>query len=238
MPALLLKFKDKMLRQYDLDDGISLKIGRHRDNDVVIENLAVSGHHAKVDSVGEEFLFTDLKSKNGSFRDDKRIDLHWLKNHDAITIGKHIIEFIYKRDEQIPVDTVQDMNQTMIMDTAKYRDMIKKSENDRVFNKRGCVGMISFIAGGDGDIELSKKLVKIGKNSSSDIVVNGFTVGKTCATVSKRPDGYYLSFVKGLAKPKLNGRTVKDSMKLKEFDVIAIGSTRLQFLLKKQVNNK
>ncbi len=67
MPTLTLKFKDNKLGEYPIEQGRSLTIGRKESNDISIENLAVSGHHAKVDAVGEEYLVTDLKSKNGSF---------------------------------------------------------------------------------------------------------------------------------------------------------------------------
>ena len=67
MPKISLIFKNSVLADYHLPAGCSLKIGRKTDNDVVIENLAVSGHHAKVDSLGNRFVLIDLQSKNGSF---------------------------------------------------------------------------------------------------------------------------------------------------------------------------
>ena len=60
MPKISLIFKNSVLADYHLPTGCSLKIGRKTDNDVVIENLAVSGHHAKIDSVGDGFIFIDL----------------------------------------------------------------------------------------------------------------------------------------------------------------------------------
>ena len=67
MPILTLKFKNNVIADYQLEKGKSLTIGRRGANDVVIENLAVSGHHAKIDSVGDGFVLTDLQSKNGCF---------------------------------------------------------------------------------------------------------------------------------------------------------------------------
>ena len=51
MPKLTLKFKNNTIHTYEIAAGRSLTIGRLEDNDIVIENLAVSGHHAKIDSV-------------------------------------------------------------------------------------------------------------------------------------------------------------------------------------------
>ena len=65
------------------------------------------------------------------------------------------------------------------------------------------------------------------------IVIGGLMMGKTAATISKRPNGYSLAFVEGMTKPKVNGETVKDSVRLKEFDTISIGSVTFQFIQKK-----
>jgi hypothetical protein len=94
------------------------------------------------------------------------------------------------------------------------------------------IGVLSFLAGGEGEVTLTKKLIKIGKDSSCDIVVGGLMMGATAATISRRPKGYYLSYVGGMTKPKVNGQVVKDSVILKEFDNIDIGSARMQFIHK------
>ena len=88
MPILTLKFKDTAIGDFQLQKGLSLTIGRRQNNDVVIDNLAVSGHHAKIDSVGDEFVLIDLQSKNGSFVNEKFINTHWLGDGDLINIGK------------------------------------------------------------------------------------------------------------------------------------------------------
>ncbi|NVM20316.1 MAG: FHA domain-containing protein [Desulfobacterales bacterium] len=234
MPTLMLKFQGKTIKEYRLEKGKSLSIGRKDDNDVVIENLAVSGHHAKIDSVDDGFLLTDLKSKNGSFVNENLVTSHWLKHGDVMTIGKHSVVFAYEEGESRLHEAPDAMDQTMVMDTGKYRDMLAKSlpNGAKQVLEGEPVGILSFLSGGRGEMGITKKLAKIGKDSSSDIVVDGFMVGPTAATVSKRPNGYYLSYVGGMAKPKVNGETVKESVKLEEFDVIEIGSVKLQFIYK------
>lgn len=239
MPILTLKFKkdSEKLGEYPLERGGTLSIGRLKSNDVVIENLAVSGHHAKIDWVGNGFLLTDLKSKNGTFVNDQMVSSHWLKHGDVVTIGKHILVFTYEEGEVQPQGPAAegDMNQTMVMDTGKYRNMLAENiskASQTASSTKEPVGVLSFLAGGEGEIELSKKLIKIGKNASSDIVVGGLTMGQTAATISKRPNGYYLSYVSGLSKPRVNGQAVKDSVQLKQFDVIEIGSLKMQFIHK------
>ncbi len=235
MPTLTLKFRDKVIEKYKLKKGISLTVGRKAGNNIVIENLAVSGSHAKIDSVGDGFLLTDLQSKNGTFVNEQLVNSHYLNNEDVIMIGKHTFLFSYESDETPPEDnTSANMDQTMVMDTEQQRALLAKTLSKSPDGAKAGqkVGMISFLSGGEGEIELSKKLTKIGKDPSSDIVVSGLTVGKTAATISIRPKGFFLSYVGGMSKPKVNEKVVKESIKLEEFDTIEIGSVKMQFVLK------
>lgn len=236
MPTLTLTFKDNVIAKYSIKPGQSLTIGRKESNDIAIENLAVSGHHAKVDSVGEGFLLTDLQSKNGSFVNKELVQSHWLKHEDQILIGKHTLVFTYDEDEEKPAEAAGGMDQTMIMDTDKYRDMLAQAipKAEAAAAEQEPVGVLSYLAGGEGEIKLTKKLTKIGKSSTCDIVIGGLMMGATAATISKRPKGYSISYVGGMTKPKVNGETVKESVNLKEFDVIEIGSIKLQFVTEKQ----
>lgn len=227
MPTLTLKFKNNVIETFDLQAGRSLTIGRLDDNDIVIENLAVSGHHAKIDPLGEGYLLTDLQSKNGCFVNEKLVASHWLGHGDSISIGKHVLQFAFKEGEPRPAPpSAGQRDQTMVMDTGRHRDMLSKSGEAKP------IGVLSYLAGGEGEFELTRKLVKIGKDAASDIQVGGLTVGQTAATISKRPAGYVLSYVSGLSKPRVNGKTVKQSTTLKEFDVIEVGSLKLQFFTK------
>lgn len=235
MPTLTLKFKENTLNEYQLENGKSLTIGRLEGNDIVVENLAVSSHHAKVDSVGDKFLLTDLQSKNGSFVNNEPVSTHWLKHDDIITIGKHTLVFAYAEGESQPAGVGDDtMEHTMILDTNMYRDMLAKKGAKAApqAKEKKQIGVLSFLSGSEGELELTKKLIKIGKNSSCDIVVSGLLVGQTAATISQRPNGYSLSYVEGMSKPKVNGKAVKESVLLNEFDEIEIGSVKMQFIYK------
>jgi pSer/pThr/pTyr-binding forkhead associated (FHA) protein len=234
MPILTLKFKDTDIGDYQLQKGLSLTIGRRQNNDVVIENLAVSGHHAKIDSVGDGFVLIDLQSKNGSFVNEKIINTHWLKDGDVINIGKHSLAFNYTEDEQVPDDGSDKIEMTMVMDTSQYRSMVKnnKPETPKPLIREdsiGTSGALAFLVGGEGQIKLSGSIIKIGKHPKSDIVIKGMWVGQTSATISKRPDGFYLSYVGGISKPKINDKVIKHSIILNDLDIIDIGATKMQF---------
>ena len=247
MPKITLKFKDNVLADYHLPPGCSLKIGRRKDNDIVVDNLAVSSHHGKIDSAGDGFVYIDLKSKNGSFINQQPVSSHWLQDGDVIYIGKHSLTFAYFESEVRPEDKEQsEMDKTMVMDTSEYRSMVnpkdpqpttaaqpvsKPAENSP---KKPIRGYITYLAGGEGTLALKQKVTKIGKDASNDIVIKGWNIGKTAATISRTRDGYYFSYVNGLAKPKINDEKASSKpIKLNELDIIQIGHIKLQFIGKK-----
>jgi pSer/pThr/pTyr-binding forkhead associated (FHA) protein len=234
MPKLILKYKDTKIKDFLLDPERNITIGRRESNDIMIENLAVSGMHAKIDAIDKGYLLTDLKSKNGTFVNGQLVATHWLGHGDTVSIGKHTLVFAYAEGEEREATGGNGMDRTMVMDTDKYRDMLKKSSGNvaATIRKKEFMGILSFLAGGDGELEIKKKLIKIGKDASCDIIVKGLMIGKTAATISKRPKGYYLSYVGGMAKPKVNDVAVRESVLLNEFDIIELGSTKMQFIYK------
>ena len=238
MPTLTLQFKDTNLSDYRLDKGSSLIIGRRETSTVVIDNLAVSGTHAKVDMLEDGCLLTDLQSKNGTFVNGKLVTSHWLRPGDVVMIGKHTLVFKLDKGEETPAEPQAEMdNKTMVLDTNDYRAMLDKNTANNpppppAAPKKEPLGVLSFLKGGEGEVSLVKKLVKIGKDSSNDIVIGGFLMGATAATISRRPNGYVLSFVEGMTKPKVNGAAVKDSVLLREFDKIELGSILMEFIVK------
>jgi hypothetical protein len=101
--------------------------------------------------------------------------------------------------------------------------------------KKKVRGYLTYLVGGEGTLALKQKVIKIGKDAASDILVRGWNIGKTAATISRTRNGYFFSYVSGLAKPKINDkRASKKPQKLSELDIISIGSTKLQFIGKKQ----
>ena len=96
-------------------------------------------------------------------------------------------------------------------------------------------GYLTYLVGGEGTLALKQKVVKIGKNAASDILVKGWKIGKTAATISRTRDGYFFSYVNGIAKPRINNKKAsKKPQKLNDSDIISIGSIQLQFTGKQQ----
>ena len=258
MPILTLKLKNKSLGEFKLRSGSSLSIGRRDNNDVVIDDPSVSGHHAKIDALGYKFVLIDLKSKNGSFVNDQLINSHWLKQGDVISIGEHSLVFNYKKEETMPAADSNDLDPTIVMNSTEHRRRMIKSNPSKSINvvrfwdasqnrskvtkkapkvaksfsegdKKEPSGVLIYMAGGTGTVKLTRDITTIGKHPTSDIVVKGLLIDPTSVTIKKRPDGFYLDYLGGLPKPKINDKIVKQSTILNDLDIIDIGSTKLQF---------
>ena len=105
MLKMQLKFKDKILKDIETDKK-EITIGRGTNNDIQIDNLAVSQVHAKIIKQSDHYTLEDLKSTNGTFLNDKQIKKADLNPNDMVLIGKHTLE-IQSTDETRP--TVKDL---------------------------------------------------------------------------------------------------------------------------------
>ncbi len=229
MARLILMFNKQVIKEYPLLKE-SITIGRDEDNTITIDNLAVSGYHARIDIAGPDFIVTDLQSTNGTFVNDKKVVSHKLAHGDNVMVGKHVILFVGvekgKADEE---DQKMDMDKTMMLDTAKQKELLAKQQAAPQAAKAAeKIGVIEAIDGSDiGEIELTKKLIKIGKADTSEIKLSGLFMPATVATISRRPSGYIIASTAG--KLKVNGEVVKENVQLKDFDTIEVGSYKLQF---------
>ena len=93
MPVLKLKSMDKEFQVFPLTVGQGRTIGRKSANDIVIDDMAVSGFHAVIDPVASTFVLRDLDSTNGTFVNQKRITMHHLRHRDVILLGEHELHF-------------------------------------------------------------------------------------------------------------------------------------------------
>jgi len=234
MARLILMFNKQVVKEYPLDkEGVT--IGRNEDNTIMVDNLAVSGYHARIDLAGKDHILTDLQSTNGTFVNDKKVVSHKLSHGDNVIVGKHVILFVGTgREAEAKTDQQKvDMDKTMMLDTAKQKELLAKQQGALQAAKAAeKIGVVSFIEGSDlGEIELRKKLTKIGKAETSEIRLPGLFMPATAATISRRPSGYVLTTMG--AKIKVNGQVIADNIALNEFDTIEIGKIKFQFFYKK-----
>ena len=161
MARLILMFNNQVVKEYPLMKE-SITIGRNEDNTITVDNLAVSGYHARIDAAGKDFILTDLQSTNGTFVNDKKVISHKLVHGDNVIVGKHLILFVGEGKEAPSIksgDNKLDMDKTMMLDTAKQKELLAKQAGTAATAVSAQkLGVISFIEGADlGEVELTKK---------------------------------------------------------------------------------
>jgi pSer/pThr/pTyr-binding forkhead associated (FHA) protein len=240
MAKLIVKFKEATLQEIPITKP-SITIGRVDKNDIKIENLAVSRQHVKIVKDGDRYIIEDLNSLNGTFVNEKRVMKGILRNRDEILVGKHTLIFV--DEEEKPIEMRKDIDislaeRTVILDTKKQRELVSQPEVERptIEGKPSELEVgISIISGGSGQkgIRLTKRLTIGGKGDGADIRLKGFFVGKVAFIISKRPNGFFITHSGGRSKTKVNGVEVEGQQELDDGDIIDIGSTRIQFHVKK-----
>jgi len=236
MPVLILTFKKQIIRKFPFVTD-TITIGRRPENEITIDNLAVSGHHARIDKTGSDFILTDLQSTNGTFVNSKKVVTHTLKHGDNVTIGKHVILFLESEKERAETPKVPSNDEkTIILDASKKQELqAKRGAAPQAEAKGEKIGVLSSLDdSGLGEIELIKKLTRMGKSENCEIRLGGMFMGSTAATISKRPVGYSITFAGGMAKLRINGKVVTESVLLKEFDTIELGSHKFEFYEKER----
>jgi pSer/pThr/pTyr-binding forkhead associated (FHA) protein len=255
MFKLILKFQDTVVEEYEFH-STPVTIGRRDDNNVVIDNMAVSGHHAVIEEEDPNFyVLVDLESLNGTFVNEAKVTRQKVFDGDTLIVGKHTLVFVDLRpEEERPVkqDSAADgadgpqFRDTVILDTKAQQELLAKDASEKGISpeqlaekpkKVSLFGSITIISGGTPEIiDLGKRLTTIGKSNDSDIKCSGLLVGKTAALINKRPNGYFLAYAEGYTKPAVNGESVTTQVQLHDGDEITVGSTRMTFNLREEIS--
>ncbi len=215
---LELSFNSNRLADYQLDKEV-ITIGRRTDNDIRIENLAVSGHHAKLLTIFNDSFLEDLNSTNGTIVNGKPIDKHPLKHGDIIVIGKHELRYINES--------------SYIGDDDEKTVLIKRPGQPAPFQQPGSQGAsnevlnsaILQILNGKGagkEIPLSKRSLRLGKSGAEVMQIN------------RRPDGHFIVCLNQsiTSPPRVNGTIIGDrAVKLNNHDVIEINRLKIEYYL-------
>lgn len=122
MLQIELKYEGSVLATYETENDL-INIGRNPKNDIHIDSLSVSNYHATVKKVMSAYFIEDLQSTNGTFVNEKKIDLYELLDGDHVTIGKHSIVFHFVSHSR-PQDN---FDETMVLDTRKQKELLKKN---------------------------------------------------------------------------------------------------------------
>jgi len=88
MPEIIVKLGEAVVQKYSFDKE-AMRVGRGRDNDIVLENLQVSRNHAEIRKENDRFVLVDLQSANGTFINGVRVSKTEILDNDVVAIGKH-----------------------------------------------------------------------------------------------------------------------------------------------------
>ena len=203
-------------------------LGRRPYNDIVIDNLAVSGEHAVLQMVGQDVFIEDLNSTNGTYINGKAVKKQLLAHNDTVEIGKYKIKYL--------VEEGADYEKTMIMRPGAPAPGAAAGAGAPAFSQTSGLGSNSgFGTLGANSNPASIKVLNgaaAGREVSLTKVVT--TVGKPgvqVASITKRPGGYVIAHVEGTHRPAINGAPLTgDSVHLKNGDVIELAGTQMQFI--------
>jgi pSer/pThr/pTyr-binding forkhead associated (FHA) protein len=114
---LVLRFNGQDVQEFVLDKK-DITIGRVADNDIVVDSLATSSHHAIIHNMENGIVLEDMKSTNGTFVNDKKISEYVLQGGDVIGIGKHQIIFY--------TQIVEDQSEATVMMSADFQKQLQQ----------------------------------------------------------------------------------------------------------------
>jgi predicted component of type VI protein secretion system len=240
MPRLVLKFERSTLKEVPLGSR-PVTIGRAPDNDIPIDNLAVSNYHARVYVEAGSLVVEDLNSLNGCFLNDIRVERAMLKDGDSILIGKHHILVDQAHDAALQLDAWRKapaprVNETMVLDTEERRKMFEQAvaagERSQLSPERMRFPTLTVVHGRTDQKEyrIAGKLTVIGHSKMATVRLRGWFTPEVAAQINKHEDGYYLG--RGDRVPKINGTEIEGLTKLNDGDVIDVGRVRLNFLFR------
>jgi pSer/pThr/pTyr-binding forkhead associated (FHA) protein len=233
-------FENKLVKEVPIGNR-PVSIGRSPDNDIPVDNLAVSTYHARVYYEGGRLVVEDLDSLNGTFVNDLRIERATLHDGDSIWIGKHSIKVDTSADAAIPWDTgrkaaAPKINETMVLDTKVRRDMLQQAaamgERSQFSPGRMKMPTLVVLSGRVNQKEflLTNKLTVIGKSPMATVRLRGWFKPKMAAQINQRDDGYYLGT--GDRVPSVNGTPISGAVRLNDGDLIEVCGVRLNFIIR------
>ena len=258
MARLILSLDGQTLAEYNMTKE-RYTVGRLPDNDIRIDNAAVSGHHSLLINILNDSFLEDLNSTNGTYVNGKLIKKHALQHGDVITVGHHQLRYVDDQTQQAPED---EFEKTMVITpsgqmekqvaqaaraaeaaaTAAAAEAPRAAPAAAVNSRRG----FSPTATQQVDerdaptLPLAKLQVLSGTFAGRELeLVKTLTTlgrpGVQVAAITRRAEGYYIVHVesgKTEGLPLVNGMAIgAQARKLQDNDVIQLAGVKMGFFL-------
>ncbi len=236
MARLMLSLDGSILAEYNMNKE-RYTIGRLPDNDIRIDNPAVSGHHSLIINILNDSFLEDLNSTNGTYVNGKLIKKHAMQHGDVITVGHHQLRFVDSQDG----DTEQDeFEKTMVITPSTQGEerirrvgvAVDQAAKAVAANKRPGVpdnatalpkAKLQVLSGAFAgrELELTKALTTLGRP------------GVQVAAITRRSEGYFIVHVdsgKENDYPQVNGVPIgPQARRLNDNDVVQLAGVKMGF---------
>ncbi len=218
MPKMIVSIDGVVIKEVQLTkDRTSL--GRRPYNDIVIDNLAVSGEHAVLQLAGNDVHLEDLNSTNGTYLNGKAVKKQLLQNGDTVEIGKYRIKYISEAaDASYEKTTVFKAGSAAASAITSMAATAAAPLGGSAAVGQAAIKVMSGAAAGR-EVPLVKVVTTIGKP------------GVAVAAITRRPHGFVIAHVEGATRPSLNGTVIgAEPVALKNGDTLELAGTQMQFV--------
>jgi pSer/pThr/pTyr-binding forkhead associated (FHA) protein len=222
VPKMIVSIDGVVIKEVQLTKDRTT-LGRRPYNDIVIDNLAVSGEHAVLQMSGNDVYLEDLNSTNGTYVNGKAVKKQLLQNSDTVEVGKYKIKYINEAASQ-------GFEKTMVIKAGSMPPPLVRPA--------AAAAQPGFAAPQATDLARTQASIKVLSGAAAGrevaLVKVVTTIGKpgvAVAAITRRPQGFVVAHVEGVNKPTLNGASVgADPMALRNGDLLELAGTQMQFV--------
>ena len=218
MPKLIVSIDGVVIKEVTLAKDRTT-LGRRPYNDIVVDNLAISGEHAVLHMIGGDVYLEDLNSTNGTYVNGRAIKKQALEQNDVIEVGKYKVRYVAASGAP---DSATTTTRTVVAPAPSGPIPLSSAPTVQAPLGGGTAGVaVIRVLSGSGagrELSLQKVVTTIGKP------------GVAVAAVTRRLHGYVVAPIDG--GTALNGEPLgSEAVALQDGDVLELGGTRMQFVV-------
>jgi pSer/pThr/pTyr-binding forkhead associated (FHA) protein len=241
MAKLIITTNGSLVGEFPLDKEC-ITMGRKPDNDIKIEHLAVSGHHAQVITILNDSFVEDLNSTNGTFVNSKPIKKHALRDGDQISLGNFQIKYINELAAGGPENNFERtliMSPNSVMPAWQSTDYPMAQEPAPAKIPERPIAEVSREPTAPSPLRAKLQILN-GSNAGKEVELTKVmtTLGKpsvSVAAITRRAQGYFIIQVEAANDqriPRVNGMPISSQAQpLKDHDIVEVAGIKMEFFL-------